>query len=168
MTRTLALLRHAKSDWGDASLPDHDRPLAKRGRKAAELVGEHLRTAGPSPDLVLCSPARRTRQTVERMRLRGVEVRFVDRLYAASHEEILACVRDADPDSAAVLVVGHNPGLQDLAVELAGPDLGEQAVRLRERFPTGALAVFEIDGPWAALAPGRARLRSYTIPRELG
>jgi phosphohistidine phosphatase len=168
MTHRLLLLRHAKSDWGDASLADHDRPLAKRGRTAADRMGAHLRAGGPRPDLVLCSSARRTRETCERLGLADVATEVEDALYGASDDELLARLRTVPEPTGTVLLVGHNPGVQDLAVALAGPDLGEQAARPREKFPTGALAVFDVDGAWRDLAPGRARLSAFVAPRELG
>jgi phosphohistidine phosphatase len=168
MAHRLLLLRHAKSDWADATLPDRDRPLAKRGRKAAELIGEHLAAETLRPDLVLCSSARRTRETWERLGLEGVETLVEDALYGASDEELIARLHAVPERSNAVLVVGHNPGVQDLAIALAGPDLGERAARLREKFPTGALAVFDVDGEWSGLSPGPARLSEFVVPRELG
>jgi phosphohistidine phosphatase len=168
MTHRLLLLRHAKSDWGDASLPDHDRPLAKRGRAAADRMGAHLRAEGPRPDLALCSSARRSQETCERLGLANLETAVEDSLYGAPDDELLARLRTLREDTGVVLLVGHNPGVQDLAIALAGPDLGEDAVRLREKFPTGALAVFDVDGAWWELAPGRARLSAFVVPRELG
>jgi phosphohistidine phosphatase len=168
MTHRLMLLRHAKSDWGDASLSDHDRPLAKRGRAAADRMGGHLRAEGPRPDLVLCSSARRTRETCERLALADVQTDFEDSLYGASDDELLARLRRLREDTGVVLLVGHNPGVQDLAIALSGPDLGEQAARMREKFPTGALAVFDLEGGWADLAPGGTRLTTFVVPRELG
>jgi phosphohistidine phosphatase len=167
MTHRLLLLRHAKSSWDDASLPDHDRPLAKRGRRAAERIGAHLRSLALLPDLVLCSSARRTRETLERLALEGVESRVDDRLYGASDGEILSRIRDVSADVETLLVVGHNPGMQDLAIELSRSDPAEPADRLREGFPTGAIAVFDVDGPWTELTPGRARLASVLVPRKL-
>ncbi len=167
MTNRLLLMRHAKSSWDDESSPDHDRPLAKRGRGAAELMGKHLRTAGLLPDLVLCSSARRTRETLERLQLPETETRFEGPLYGASDRGILAVIHESGGDAGTLLVLGHNPGMQDLAIDLAGADLGEGASRLRERFPTGALAVFETDEAWRDLAARHVRLASFVVPREL-
>ncbi|MGH2636126.1 MAG: SixA phosphatase family protein [Actinomycetota bacterium] len=167
MTHRLLLIRHAKSSWDDPSLPDRERPLAKRGHRSATRLAAHLRSAGLRPDVVLCSPSRRTRETLERLELGDAEIRFEDRLYAASDAELLDAVRRLPEAIGTAALVGHNPGMQDLAIELVGPDLGEPAVRVREKFPTGALAVFEIDGAWGDVAPGRARLATFTVPREL-
>jgi phosphohistidine phosphatase len=168
MTARLLLLRHAKSSWDDASIHDRDRPLAKRGRKAARLVGAHLRASSLLPDLVLCSAAVRARETLERLELPDAQARIEDRLYAAGGPEILACIRDEGAAAATLLVIGHNPGVHDLAVELAGGEHVEAAERLRDGFPTGAIAVFDVEGAWSSLAPGRARLASFVSPRELG
>ena len=111
MAHLLLLLRHAKSSWDDASKPDHDRPLAPRGHRAAERVGAHLRASDHRPDLVLCSTSRRTRETLERLGLGGTDVRMEDRLYAADDETLLERVRELPEDVGAVLVVAHNPGL---------------------------------------------------------
>ncbi len=168
MTNRLLLVRHAKSSWDEPATPDRDRPLAKRGRSAAARLGAHLRSSGLLPDLVLCSSALRTRRTLELLGLPDTHERFEDRLYGASDREILACIREMAGASRTLLVIGHNPGMQDLAVELVGPELDEAAVRLRERFPTCALASFEIEGAWHELGPGRARLSSFVVPKDLG
>ncbi len=167
MSHRLLLLRHAKSSWDDASLPDHDRPLAARGRAAAELMGAHLRATGLRPDLVLCSSAKRTRETLELLSLDEPEVRIEDGLYGADDGSLLARVRLLPEDAGTVLLIGHNPGMQDLAIVLAGPGGGDEVVRLREKFPTGALAAFEVVGTWAGVATGDARLSALVLPREL-
>jgi len=168
MRRRLLLLRHAKSSWDDAARPDHDRPLSKRGRAAADRMGEHLRRSGERVDVVLCSSARRTRETLERLVLPTQDVHVEDGLYGAGPDELLDRIRDVPAAAEVVLVIGHDPGMHELAVDLAGPDLGEPASRLREKLPTGALAVYEVDGPWRDLAAGLARLVSFVVPRELG
>jgi phosphohistidine phosphatase len=158
----LYLLRHAKSSWDDLALPDRDRPLAARGRKAAERMGDHLRERRIEPDLVLCSPARRTRETVARLRLPPrVQVEFEEGLYAAEADVLLARVRALGDDASAVLLVAHNPGLQALAIEL----VGDGGAPFAEKLPTGALVVLEVEVPWSALE--RARLAEYVTPREL-
>lgn len=166
MTHRLLLIRHAKSSWDDPMLADRDRPLAKRGRKAAERIGAHLRHTELRPDLVLCSSARRTRETFDRMRLDS-DVVVEDGLYGADGEELLARLRSVPEGVETAALVGHNPGMHDLAIDLTGNATGADARRLRERFPTAAVAVFEIDGEWRGLAPGAARLTSFVVPREL-
>jgi phosphohistidine phosphatase len=163
-------LRHAKSAWDDPSLGDHDRPLNPRGRQAAHRLAHHFRSRGLRPELVLCSTATRAVQTLapisEAMRLDD-RTRVEPGLYGATAAEILARVRLVDGSVGSVLVVAHNPGLQDLAFELAGadPDLPS---RLAEKFPTGALAEIRCGGDgWSDLASDTAQLVSLTFPRDL-
>jgi phosphohistidine phosphatase len=169
--RTLLLLRHAKSSWSDAALADHDRPLAPRGERAARVIASHFRSEQIRPALVLCSSARRTRDTLAALQPvlgPSAEVRIEDRLYGAGAAGILALLRTVDPAIPSVMVIGHNPGLEDLAVALAG-DGTEAAVRqLRSKFPTGALATLELPtSGWPQLAFGGAFLRSVVLPRTL-
>jgi phosphohistidine phosphatase len=167
MPHQLLLLRHAKSSWDDPTLADRKRPLAKRGRRAAELIGEHLRAAGVRPGLVICSPSRRTRETLELLSLDGPEIRLEDAVYEASQKELAAVVRGLPEAVHSVLLIGHNPSMGDLATWLSGQDRTEAAGRLREKFPTGALAVFETEKTWRDLAPGGTRLVSFQTPRDL-
>lgn len=160
--KTLLLLRHAKSSWGDPSLADADRPLKKRGRKAAPRVGALMRERKLHPDLVLCSPARRARDTLElvmeKAKLRAEPV-FDERLYAASSGELLEAIRGLEEDTDEVLIVGHNPGLEELLALLTGA---------AEAMPTAALALveLEVDG-WADVGEGSGRLEWLALPREL-
>jgi phosphohistidine phosphatase len=163
------LLRHAKSDWPD--VPDHDRPLAKRGRKDAPVIGRWLRGHGYLPDAVVCSTARRTRQTWELMarELGGSpSVRFEPRAYAASAQTLLYLARELPGQCRAALLIAHDPGIEDLANALAA-EPGEDGLpgSLGLRFPTAAVAVLEFTGDWPDLAPGQARLLDYTTPAEL-
>jgi phosphohistidine phosphatase len=169
-TRTLLVLRHAKSGWDDPGLLDFERPLAPRGQRDAERLAAHL-AAGPAPDLVLCSPARRTRETVDHV-LAGLApspaVRFPDVLYGAATDELLALLRQIPADIGTVLLVGHNPGLQDLVILLAGE--GDAAARrqVTVKFPTAALATLDLGtSSWAALQAGAARLDDLVVPRAL-
>jgi phosphohistidine phosphatase len=161
VTKTLYLLRHLKSSWDDDTLADRDRPLAPRGRKAGKRMARHLRAAGVAPELVLCSPSVRTRQTLEAVRpaFGDPEVRFPPELYAASEEELLDVLHVVGPAVGSVLVIAHNPGLEDLAATLSGT--------VQEKFPTGALATLAFDGHWASLAPGSCELAGFVVPREL-
>jgi phosphohistidine phosphatase len=165
--KRLLLLRHAKSSWDDPSLADRDRPLAPRGHKAAERMAEHLRSNGPPVDLVLCSPALRTTETLEHVgrAFGGAEMVVEDELYGATDEELLDRLRRVPEHADGVALIGHNPGVQDLATGLAGG--GEDLERMRTKFPTGALAVLEFDGPWAGLAEGGARLVGFVTPKDL-
>jgi phosphohistidine phosphatase len=167
VNRRLLLIRHAKSSWDDASLSDLDRPLVGRGRKAAVRIGSHLRNEGLRPDVVLCSPSRRTRETLDLLEFSGAEVMYLDELYAASEDELLASTREVRDDAEVVAVVGHNPGIQDLSIELASDDAAAGAVRLRQKFPTCAVAIFDVDSGWRDVAAARVRLASFVVPKDL-
>lgn len=170
--KELFLLRHAKSSWEDASLVDFERPLAPRGRRAAPLMGRQMAARGWHPCHVLVSPARRTRQT---WRLVAAELGVAAEravletaLYMGEAEDILELLRAAPPVAGGVLVVGHNPGLERLAARLCGPRSDERlAERLREKFPTAALARFTLDDDFTSLAGGGARLTHFLRPRDL-
>ena len=164
--RRIYLLRHAKSSWDDPDLPDHERPLAPRGRKAAARLAAHLAGLGVVPDLVLCSPARRTRETLERLgpAVAGAPVELEEGLYLASAPALLERLRAVPEDRASVLLIGHNPGIHEAALALAGR--GDRA-RLEQGFPTGALATLEYEGEFAELAPGSCALVDFVVPREL-
>jgi phosphohistidine phosphatase len=166
---TLHLLRHAKSSWDDPGLADHDRPLAPRGTRAAGTMAAHMRAAGIRPDLVLCSSSQRTRETLDLLGdavPAGCDVRIEDWLYGAWAEELLDRLRRLPPEARHVLLIGHNPGLQDLALQLASS--GELLAEVAEKFPTGSLATLEADiGAWPDLAPGCARLAGFVRPRDL-
>jgi len=162
--KQLHLLRHAKSSWDEPGLSDHERPLAARGRKACKKLAKHLRRDGIRPELVLCSSSRRTRETLELIRpaLEDAAIEIEDGLYAAGSDRLLGRLRALPETAGAVLLIGHNPGLQDLALALA-----PGATRLEEGFPTGALASFALDDTWARLGEVRAELVAYVVPREL-
>jgi phosphohistidine phosphatase len=163
--RTLILLRHGKSAYPDG-VPDHDRPLADRGRREAAFAGEHIRTVVDRFDRVLCSTATRTRQTLEATGLAAGRVDFREEIYAAEPDEILDLIRIVPVGVTSLLVVGHSPGLPDLADELAGPGSDPVALAALDRkFPTSAFAVITASGPWSDLPDG-ARLVTITIPRD--
>jgi phosphohistidine phosphatase len=165
---TLYLLRHAKSSWADPTLPDHERPLASRGRRDAKRIAEHLLRLGVEPELVLCSSAARTRETLDLMRpvFAASSVMFEDELYAASSAELLARVQLVPDAVASVMLIGHNPGLEQLALSLASA--GDELARLETKFPTGALATLALGSSWSRLAPGGATLAAYVVPKDLG
>jgi phosphohistidine phosphatase len=166
VVKRLFLLRHAKSSWDDAELADHDRPLAPRGRRAAKVMARHLRLERVTPELVLCSSSRRTRETLECIAVGDAAEILVERgLYGATQDDLLDRLR-AVPDAVrSVMLIGHNPAVQHLSFVLARP--GPELERVRAKFPTAALATLEFDGAWGALAPGRARLVAFVTPREL-
>jgi phosphohistidine phosphatase len=161
VAKTLYLLRHLKSSWDDETLVDHDRPLAPRGRKAGKKIARYLRDTGVRPELVLCSSAVRTRQTLTAVEaeLGEPEIRFVDELYHAWEATLFTVLQAVEPDIDSVLLIGHNPGLLNVTVMLAGD--------LPDGFPTGAVATLSLDGTWVDLAPATCRLAAYVVPREL-
>jgi phosphohistidine phosphatase len=164
--RRLVLLRHAKSDWPDVA--DHDRPLAKRGRHDAPVVGRWLGESGYLPDAVVCSTARRARETWE-LAFGGLvatapdaspAVRYEPRVYEATVLGLLMLVREFPPEWRTALVVGHNPGMAELMAGLAAPPPSPPPA-----FPTAAVAVLRLPGSWADVAPGTARLLCFRTPR---
>lgn len=168
--KTLLLMRHGKSSWDEASLADFERPLAKRGVKASKRIGRELASRRWVPTLVLVSPAARTQQTWDLVAAELPEaptVIAVESLYDATPEELLAELNGADETAETLLVIGHNPGLQNLALAIAdnGSD-GAALARLGEKFPTAAVARFVVEDRWQALS--EARLTDFLRPKDLG
>jgi phosphohistidine phosphatase len=163
--KRLILVRHAKSSWSDPDLADHDRPLNARGRDAASAVGRYLRSLGLRLDLVLCSSATRAVQTLERLDLERTPLVVEDELYGAGAATLLARVRGVSNDVGSLMVIAHNPGMEDLARLLAG---GNDDLAAAGKFPTGAVAdlEFAVEG-WPEVAPGGGRLRTFVVPRAL-
>ncbi len=162
MTRTLILMRHAKSDWDTPGPGDHARLLSARGRNAAKALGDWLRQGDLIPDQVLCSSAARTRETLGRLRLSAPTV-FSDRLYLADRGTLLAQLRHATGQR--VLMLGHNPGIAEFADAIlrARPD----HPRFTD-YPTGATLLADFDiADWGALRWGSGQPRTFVIPREL-
>jgi phosphohistidine phosphatase len=169
--RRLYLLRHAKSSWTDPNLDDHARPLAPRGEDAVRRLLRHFASRPDDlPELVLCSSARRTTMTLDGIAAAlpaSIERRVEDGLYAAPSGRLLERLRGVADDVSRVMVVGHNPGLEDLALMLVGPADDAASRRMATKFPTGALATLTFAGPWAELAPATASLDSFVVPRNL-
>jgi phosphohistidine phosphatase len=168
MSKRLYLLRHAKSSWKQAELADHDRPLAGRGRRAADTVARHMREQAIAPELVLCSTARRARETAARIEpaLGRIAVRHESELYAASAIDLLERLRGVPDGIASVLLIGHNPAIEQLALVLARPS--PQRRELEVKFPTAALATLSVPGAtWRSLDHGCAELVAFVRPREL-
>jgi phosphohistidine phosphatase len=168
----LVVLRHAKSAWPEG-VPDHDRPLAPRGRRDAPAAGRWLRKSGFVPDRVLCSTAQRARETWELAEEKlgaHPQTIFEDRVYGASSAELLDLARQTPPGVRTLLIVGHDPAMHELTLDLAdGPpdDEGQEALdRVRIKFPTAAIAVLAFTGAWPKLAPGRARLADFVTPSD--
>ncbi|MGH9138204.1 MAG: SixA phosphatase family protein [Acidimicrobiales bacterium] len=169
--KRLWLLRHAKSSWDDPSLADDERPLTSRGLRATDLLCQHVRAAGIEPALVLCSPAERTLATWERVAgelLDRVPIDIDPALYGATAHDLVDRLRQLADDVPSVLVVGHNPALEQLVLLLVGH--GDRPLRdlLATKFPTGALAT--LDAPverWAELAWASCALVDFVRPRDL-
>ena len=173
MRKTILLLRHAKSAWDSPRLTDHDRPLNRRGEQAAQTMADHVASHAPRPDLILCSTAMRTRQTLAP--LVGVlgsptpPIALEKGLYLASEEELLERLQALSEEVGTVLLIGHNDGIGQLAAALAAQGPEEPLARLRDKYPTGALAVLRPSpGPWSALAPGTCDLLAFARPRDFG
>ncbi|WP_328441709.1 histidine phosphatase family protein [Streptomyces sp. NBC_00457] len=166
--RRLVVLRHAKSAWPDG-VPDHDRPLAPRGRRDAPAAGIALADADCLPDLALCSTAVRARQTWELASAQWgtpPPVNHDPRLYAADVPDLLSVVHDVSAEVETLLLIGHNPGLEELVLALAGDSLDDALERVRVKFPTSAIAILAWYGTsWRGLAPGGALLTSMMVPR---
>jgi phosphohistidine phosphatase len=170
---TLSLLRHAKSSWADPELDDHDRPLAKRGAKAMPGLAKFMRQEKLRPGLVLCSDALRTRATLALLvaEIGGPPPRIVydEALYLAAPDTIRARIAELAGDERHVLVVGHNPGLHALALELVGEGDRKTLALLAREFPTGALAVLSFSvATWPDVTSASGHLEQFTTPRQLG
>jgi len=163
--RTLYLLRHAKSRWDDPGCPDSQRRLAPRGVRDAKRVAKHLRQLGAAPELVLCSSAVRTRETLELVlgAFAAAAVRVEDELYGAASDALLERLRMLPEEIGSVLLIGHNPGLQDLALTLVSSEADR--ARLAAKFPTAALATLALPS-WRP-DPGDAELVDYVVPKQL-
>lgn len=170
--KTLGLFRHAKSDWDDPRARDFDRPLNERGRKGAALMGRHIIDHGVKWARILASPAVRVTQTIEISTQAAnikVPVRWDRRIYLATSPALIDLLREQEGDPASILLIGHNPGLEDVIFDLV-PDDGSSPLRdvVEEKFPTAAYAVLEMDiDNWADLEDGTARLVHLTRPRDL-
>ncbi|MGB3712545.1 MAG: histidine phosphatase family protein [Erythrobacter sp.] len=166
--KILGLLRHAKSDWDDMSTRDFDRGVNERGKRGAALMGDHIRAHGVRWDRLVASPAVRVKATLAAA-LPDMEAVFDDRLYLASTDTIRETLADQDGDPQAILISGHNPGLQEMVLDLVSPskenDLFRQATL---KFPTASFAVLEcaVDS-WADLRNHCAELAHFARPRDL-
>lgn len=169
--KTLHLLRHAKSSWASAELDDHERPLDPRGERAATLMGICLAQEGVRPGLVLCSSARRTRETAERVlaQLPAATPLVVERgLYLASPSALCERLHSLDAALESVLLVGHNPGLHELAVRLAGRGDPQDMRRLRAKLPTGTWLELRFEeAAWQRVERARGALGRFVTPKDL-
>jgi phosphohistidine phosphatase len=168
--KRLYLLRHAKSSWADMESSDFDRPLSTRGREACSALRTSLKRRGAAPERVLCSAARRTRETLERIApaLPAPHTTTIERaLYLANAGKLLERLNRLEDEYASALVIGHNPGLQELARLLIGSGPRRERARIEVKFPTGGLAALSFEGEgWRDLAPGLCALASFWCPRD--
>jgi phosphohistidine phosphatase len=168
---SLALLRHAKSSWEPSGLDDFDRPLNVRGRTAAPVMGKALTRIPFEPQLILCSPAKRTRETLEllepSLKPSHEQVVFDDQLYLTSPEMLLSRLRHVPPSRKAVLMIGHNPGLHGLALMLMGTGDAKSISKIEDKFPTGAVALLSFpETAWRDVRPGSGHLEVFLTPRD--
>lgn len=166
--KRLGILRHAKSDWDDMSLRDFDRGLNDRGRKGAELMGDHIRQHGGDWKSIVASPAERVKRTLDASGL-DLPVRFEETAYLADAATLMRLLEACDDAEDAVLIMGHNPGLQELALELVAA--GEENAHFNEvlrKYPTAAFTVVELDiESWSDIASGCGKIVHFARPRDL-
>lgn len=167
--KRLLLLRHAKATWKNPLQEDHDRALTGRGRNAAEVMGHEMAKQGLNPDFALCSTARRTTETLAQVipALGPLRAQFDKILYEASAETLLEQIRRLPARLSCVLLVGHNPSLEELAHSLCSNPGSNAARRLNAKFPTAALAVFKHEEEWKNLKFKNAHLEAFLTPRNL-
>lgn len=167
--KKLLVLRHGKSSWDDPDIPDQERPLTERGRQAARRMSKYLKDKRLEPSLVMCTSALRARQTLELLTPafpKGATINIEPRLYSASGDELITRLRRVSQAAPAVLMVGHNPAMQELVLTLASENAKLDSIR--KKFPTAALAVLdaEID-EWKDLRPSGATLVDFVTPKGL-
>ncbi len=165
--KSLYILRHAKSSWKDPGLGDHDRPLNKRGRQAAKIVAMYLGRSEISPDLVICSTATRAKQTLAPI-VRAInppKVILERKIFGATQKELWEQLWNIPKSAKSVLLIGHNPALQNLALELARTE--KPLPFAGNKFPTAAMACFRFRGAWKALEPQGAELISFITPKTI-
>ena len=170
MRHRIHLLRHVKSSWEDTDLRDHDRPLAPRGHRAAERLRRHFEAAGVAPQLVLCSSATRALQTWEAIR-EGLppesRLEVSGDLYDADARSLLLRLNHLPETVRSVLVIGHSPGIEELAIGLSGSGDDDALDTLKTKYPTGGLATLTVDGTWSELSWQGAMLDDFVVPRDL-
>jgi phosphohistidine phosphatase len=173
--KTVFLFRHAKSDWADDGLKDHERPLSERGKKAAPQMAAYIKSNKYRPDIILCSTARRTVETFDALKEAlgdDLTVRFEDAIYLAEPHKLLERLKWLDDGLKSAMIIGHNPGMAQLAAQLtrSPEDVDEEKLhkRMREKFSTAALAVIKIPiKAWADLKDGKGRLADFMRPKDL-
>lgn len=165
--RTLVLVRHGKSSW-ELDVDDHERPLSARGRRDAEAIGRWLSEQSLRPDLVLCSTAIRTKQTWEYAMTGGAkagELQYRREIYHAWVPELLTLIRSVPDEIQTLLVLGHAPGIPDFVEHVCIRTQSPDWAQMDSKFPTSALAVVNVPGPWRELGKARAALESFVVAR---
>ena len=168
--KTLTLLRHAKSGWDDPATRDFDRPLNAKGRRAATLMGRHLRDEGLVFDRVVASPAIRVMETLDAVEQglgRRLAPEWDRRLYLASADELIGVVRELPDSVARVLLVAHNPGLEDMVLMLVPDRADDLRDAVEEKYPTASLAEMTLADGWRGATSGSATLTRFVRPRDL-
>ena len=167
MPKQLWVLRHAKSDWGEAGLKDFDRPLNARGRAATKTIRKAIAERRWSFEVILSSPSARTRETLDRLGF-AARARWVDEIYLATRGMLFAQIRALPEEASSALIVGHNPGLQEIILDMARPDPGGLRRRVGAKFPTAALAQLDLNiDAWSEIAAGCGTIGELLLPRDL-
>jgi phosphohistidine phosphatase len=169
--KQLAILRHAKSDWGNPGQTDFERPLNKRGRKAAKKVGRALKAGGFACDQIVSSPATRARETVERFEI-GYEslppVRYEPNLYMCSTGSLISVINALPDDAETVMIVGHNPGFHDIVLRMTKENGNGLREKVGANYPTGAFALIQFPADsWAEVEPASGEIKQVIFPREI-
>ena len=169
--KQLAILRHAKSDWGNPGQTDFERPLNKRGRKAAKKVGRVLREQGLTFDAIVSSPATRAKETVERFAI-GYEslprLHFEPAIYLSSTGTLIGIINGLPEDAETVMIVGHNPGFHDIVLRMTKENGNGLREKVGANYPTGAFALIDFAVErWADVEPASGEIRQVIFPREL-
>ncbi|HSG96137.1 MAG TPA: histidine phosphatase family protein, partial [Afifellaceae bacterium] len=166
----LCLLRHAKSDWFAGASGDFDRPISPRGERDAPLIAAHIAAAGWRPDLILCSPAKRCRQTFDIVAgfLNGdPDVSYPAGLYDASSFDYTGLIRTHGGNAQTLMIIGHNPMIHETALRLAIPAISPAANELARKFPTCAVALLDFQSAWEDLADNSGKLLAFVKPVDL-
>ncbi|MCP4935920.1 MAG: histidine phosphatase family protein [bacterium] len=168
---TLTMLRHAKSSWGDPLLRDKNRPLNARGKSQAQQMGEHLSQQRIDPNLIICSSAKRARQTLKQVSKKwqtDAQAVFEDQLYLASSSTIVSLLEKYGNNADHIMIIGHNPGFHKLASSLADTGNANDLVNLSQRYPTGTLCVIKSNAKqWRNIDNEPGELASFTSPKSL-
>lgn len=168
--KTLLLMRHAKSNWDDLFCPDHERPLSDRGHEAAKRMGKWLVQNNLEPDAVLLSSAKRVQQTWGHVRAKLADppsVKPLQNLYMTNPDYLLAHIRNTQKSIQTLLVINHEPTIGMLTAQLATPPLPTDCARALQKFPTAAIARFELSGNWPPLSATTARFIQFVKPKDL-